>query len=200
VPVPPTVTPDMAPAVVDVLPPRNVTFSYPGVTSGQGNVTWSVIGRAGVGLAIVGVGAFVAYTSMRANSWFGHSLTPNVEAGEVYSHLSVAAELIACLIPTAARFYWRSGEWWTALRGWALMAVALTVVFFAAGGFAVTKLNAGVEARAERSTAGIDLAQRRLDTVSKSRAEECKRRGDRCRKLEADEKAAMDDLTRHGPT
>jgi hypothetical protein len=114
---------------------------------------WLVIGRAGVGLAIVSTGAFIAYTSMRANAWFGHSLTPDPVAGEVYSHLSVAAEVIACLIPTASRFYWQDGDWWTALRGWVLMAVALVVVFFAAGGFAVTNLNAGVEARAERSTA-----------------------------------------------
>jgi hypothetical protein len=157
---------------------------------------WSAVGRAGVGLAIIATGAFIAFTSMGANSWFGHSLTPDPVAGEVYSHLSVAAELIACLIPTAARFYWQSGEWWTALRGWLLLPIVLTVVFFAAGGFAVTNLNAGVEARGERSTAGIALAQRRLDTITKSRTEECKRRGDRCRKLEADEKVATDDLSR----
>jgi hypothetical protein len=97
---------------------------------------WSAIGRAGVGLAIVSTGAFIAYTSMRANSWFGHSLTRDPVAGEVYSHLSVAAEVIACLLPTGIRFYAQEGEWWTALRGWVLMAVALVVVFFAAGGFA----------------------------------------------------------------
>jgi hypothetical protein len=152
---------------------------------------WSTIGRACVGLAIISTGVFIALTSMRANAWFGHSLTPNVEAGEVYSHLSVAAEVIACLLPTGIRFYAQSGEWWTALRGWALMAVALTVVFFAAGGFAVTNLNAGTEARAERSTADTMLAQRRLDTVSKSRAAECAKRGPRCRALEDDEKVAL---------
>jgi hypothetical protein len=155
---------------------------------------WLAIGRAGVGLAIVSAGAFIAYTSMRANSWFGHSLTPDPVAGEVYSHLSVAAEVIACLLPTAIRFYCRDGEWWTALRGWVLMAVALVVVFFAAGGFAVTNLNAGVDARAERSTAEIVLAQHRLDTVTKSRAGECAKRGPLCRKLEAEELAAIASL------
>ena len=57
---------------------------------------WSALGRAGVGLAIVSTGAFIAYTSMRANAWFGHSLTPDPVAGEVYSQLSVAAEVLAC--------------------------------------------------------------------------------------------------------
>jgi hypothetical protein len=112
---------------------------------------WSAIGPAGVGLAIVATGAFIAFTSMRANSWFGHSLTPDPVAAEVYSHLSVAAELIACLLPTGIRFYAQAGERWTALRGWMLMAVALVVVFFAAGGFAVTNLAAGTEARAENA-------------------------------------------------
>jgi hypothetical protein len=155
---------------------------------------WSAIGRAGVGLAVVATRAFIAFTSMRANSWFGHSLTPDPVAGEVYSHLSVAAEVIACLLPTGIRFYAQDGEWWTALRGWVLMTFALAVVFFAAGGFAVTNLNAGVDARAERSTAEIALAQRRLDTVTTSRAAECAKRGERCRKLEAEERDAIASL------
>jgi hypothetical protein len=57
-----------------------------------------------------------------------------------------------------------------------------------------TNLNAGVDARAERSTAEIVLAQRRLDTVTKSRAAECVMRGPLCRKLEAEEQAAIASL------
>jgi hypothetical protein len=58
----------------------------------------------------------------------------------------------------------------------------------------VTNLGAGVEARAERSTSEITLAERRL--FSKSRTAECAKRAPLCRKLEADEKVAMDDLMR----
>src|SRR5215831_7139568 len=102
---------------------------------------WSAIGRAAVGLAIVSTGAFIAYTSMRANAWFGHSLTPDPTAADIYANLSVAAEVLACLIPTGILFYRRSGERFTALRGWLLMVIVLTVAFCAAGGFAVTNLN-----------------------------------------------------------
>jgi hypothetical protein len=102
---------------VEVSPPRRI---------------WPAIGRASVGLGIVATGAFIAFTSIRANAWFGRSLTPDPTAGEIYSHLSVAAEVLACLLPTAIRFYWQNGERWTALRGWTLMTIALTVVFFAA--------------------------------------------------------------------
>jgi hypothetical protein len=137
--------------------------------SGIADRIWSAIGRAAVGLAIIGTGALIAFTSMRANSWFGHLLTPDPVAGEVYSHLSVAAEVIACLSPTAIRFYWHNGERWTALRGGVLIAVALVVVLFAAGKFAVTNLAAGTQARGERSTVDTTLARRRLDTIIKSR-------------------------------
>ena len=155
---------------------------------------WAAIGRTMVGLAIVFTGAFIAFTSMRANSWFGHSLTPDPTAGEVYSHLSVAAEVIACLIPTATRFYWQDGDWWTALRGWALMAVALTVVFVAAGGVAVTNLTAGTEARAERDTQALRDLRVQIASLEKSIASECVKRGDRCRDLEAQRARASDRL------
>jgi hypothetical protein len=121
---------------------------------------------------------------MRANAWYGHSLTPDPVAGEVYSNLSVAAEIIACLIPTAIRFYWQNDEPWTAVRGWALMAVALVVVFFAAGGFAVTNINSGIEARAERETPAIRDLRVQIAGLDKSIVSECVKRGDRCRDLE----------------
>jgi hypothetical protein len=145
---------------------------------------WHAAGRGAVGLAIISTGAFIAYTPMRANAWFGHSLTPDPVAGEVYSQLSVAAEVLACLIPTGVRFYFQSSEPWSAVRGWGLMAISLVVVFFAAGGFAVSNLNAGIEARAERETPAIRDLRTLVTGLDRSIASECTKRGDRCRDLE----------------
>jgi hypothetical protein len=155
----------------------------PGVTASP-NGWWNAIGRGIVGLAIVITGAWIAYQSMKGNAWQGRSLTPDPAAGDIYSQLSVAAELLACLVPVGIRFYYRNGEVWTAVRGWVLMAVPLVVVAFAAGGFAVMNINSGIEARAERETPAMRDLRAQIAGLDKSITGECAKRGDRCRELE----------------
>jgi hypothetical protein len=65
------------------------------------------------------------------------------------------------------------------------MAIALAVVFFAAGGFALTNIASGVEARSERETPATHDLRSEIAGLSRSIEGECKRRGDRCRDLEA---------------
>jgi hypothetical protein len=184
----PTSTPVTQPVTL-VTEPVTATSVTPRVRP-----SWSGIGRGLVGLAIVLTGGFIAFTSMRANSWFGHSMTPDPAAGEVYSHLSVAAEVLATLLPTGIMFYGRDGRLLAAARGWLLMAIALIVVFFAAGGFAMTNLNAGVEARAERESPAIHDLRVLVAGLDKSIASECTKRGAKCRDLEAQRAAANERL------
>jgi hypothetical protein len=47
------------------------------------------------GLTVAGCGVAIAATSIRANSWWG------------------PAEITACVIPTANRFYLQDGDRWT---------------------------------------------------------------------------------------
>jgi hypothetical protein len=170
-----------------------VTVTVAPVTPRVG-FSWSGIGRGLIDLAIVATGGFIAFTSMQANAWFGHSLTPDPAAGEVYSHLSVAAEVLATLLPTGIMFYGRDRRVFTAIRGWALTAIALVVVFFAAGGFAVTNLNASTEARAERETPAMHDLHVLVAGLDKSIASECIKRGAKCRDLEAQRAAANERL------
>jgi hypothetical protein len=170
------VTPVSAPVVasVEVLPPPPT----------QPRRYWTSVGRATVGLAIIGTGAWIAVTSMAANGWFGASISPDPVAGRIYANLSVAAEVMACLIPTGIRFYCNGGERWTAFRGWTLLLICLAVVFLASGGFAISNLNAGIEARAERETSALRDLRTQIASLDKSIAGECVKRGDRCRDLE----------------
>jgi hypothetical protein len=45
-----------------------------------------------------------------------------------------------------------------------------------------------------RVTPAVELAQRTADTLTRSREDECRKRGDRCRDLEAQERKALADL------
>lgn len=92
------------------------------------------------------------------------------------------------------RFYWQAGERVTALSGLALLAIALLVTFFASAGFVLTNLSTGAELRGDRGTPAVALAQRTADTIAKSREDECRKRGDRCRDLETLERKALADL------
>jgi hypothetical protein len=145
---------------------------------------WNAIGRGLIGLVLVGAGVTLAVTSMQANAWSGYSLTTDETAGEIFSRLSVTAEIIACALPSANRFYRQDGAWWTALMGCALMCVALTVVFFAASSFVLTNVSDNVVARAERTTPTIGIAQRALDDAKAARDRECLKVGPICRMRE----------------
>ena len=149
-----------------------------------GGSWWNAIGRGTVGLVLVGAGITLALTSMRANAWFGYSLTADETAGGIFSTLSVTAEVIACTLPTANRFYWQDGDRWTALKGSALMCVALMVVFFAASGFVLTNVSGATDARAERTTPTVEIAQRALNDAKAARDRECGKVGPICRQRE----------------
>jgi hypothetical protein len=160
----------------------------------RGRGLWQTSGRAFVGLVVAGSGVAIAYTSITANWWFGHALAADPTAGEIFGRLSVLAEVVACVLPTVTRFYWEDGDRGTALRSIALMMVALVVVFFSASGFILTNISKGIEVRGERVTPAVQLAQRAADTLAVSRADECRKRGDRCRSIEDQERAALTTL------
>jgi hypothetical protein len=188
--------PATAPSVEIIEPTQSVAImATPHGHLGQGlGSYWRVAGRVATGLVIAGCGIAIAVTSIRANAWFGRSLTTDATAGEIFSHLSVLAEIVACAIPTATRFYWQDGDRRTALKGVALMCLALTVVFFAASGFVLMNVSAGTELRGEWITPAVALAERTVNMLAKSREDECRKRGDRCRDLEAQERKAIADL------
>src|SRR5437867_589831 len=85
------------------------------------------VSRIAVGVVLIGAGLTLAFTSMRANAWFGYALSVDGSAGSIFATLSVTAELIAFVLPTANRFYRDLGERWASLRGWAMALVASAI-------------------------------------------------------------------------
>jgi hypothetical protein len=90
----------------------------------------------------------------------------------------------SCPSRQAGRKPRRLPKLWGAMKGSALMLVALMVVFFAASGFVVTNLSGATEAKAERTTPTVMTAQRALDDAKAARDRECIKVGPVCRQRE----------------
>jgi hypothetical protein len=88
-----------------------------------------------------------------------------------------------------------SGQWARSVIAWCIVwPILFTFALLASTGFAATNLADTIMVRASRNTPTVELAQRLADTLTRSREDECRRRGDRCRDLEALERQALADL------
>jgi len=176
---------DLIPIEVEEIPQSVQRLSTPVHLSVHPNGRWwNAIGRGIVGIVLVGAGITLAVTSMWANAWFGYSLTADETAGRIFATFAVVAEIVACVLPTAIRFYWRDGNWWVALEGGALMCVVLSVIFFAASGFVLTNVSEAIEVRGERVTPTISIARGALNDARAARDRECSKVGPICRQRE----------------
>src|ERR1700719_181667 len=97
-------------AKTTVLPPLPVerpawrtVEHHPAVTHSP-NGWWNAIGRGIVGIMLIGAGVWIVVTSMEANAWQGHAMTVNETAGNIFAKLSVLAEFVASVLPTANQF------------------------------------------------------------------------------------------------
>ena len=67
------------------------------------------------------------------------ALSVDENAGQIFATLTVTAELIAFLMPTANQLYRQIGKRWDAAKGWFILIIASSIVAFAASGFILTK-------------------------------------------------------------
>jgi hypothetical protein len=163
-----TVPEQPEPVRVTLLPPEQPRETW-----------WHAFGRMFVGLVLIGAALMVAYTSMRANGWFGHALSVDAAAGDIFSTLSVTAEVIALFLPVANRLYAQAGERWSATKGWLMAVVASAVVFFAASGFILVNVGDKTAMREQSmaQTPAVEAAQHALDDAKAARDRECTKDG-----------------------
>lgn len=136
-------------------------------------------------LGIVGLGI---------NAWFAWNRGSALPDKVLLSSLGFIAEAIMFFLLSQAKTLWVQRQ-----RGSFIIACFVWLVLFVFAltnslGFASLNLSEAATARAERITPAVSDAQRRLDTLSASRAVECVKRGDRCRALEKEEQSAMEAL------
>jgi hypothetical protein len=87
-----------SPMAAPAIPATPDGHPWPPYASAPGR-GWRAVGRGTVGLAIITTGAWIAYTSMRGNAWFGRSLTRRLGDGRATpGDLKLAERLIMALV------------------------------------------------------------------------------------------------------
>jgi hypothetical protein len=81
------ITRDIAPPLSPSIPAPSVTFTRDMVTVQRDPIPFR-IGRNIVGLVLISAALMVAYTSMRANAWFGYALSIDDNAGQIFASLT----------------------------------------------------------------------------------------------------------------
>jgi hypothetical protein len=134
--------------------------------------------RSAVGLTLIALAFALVYASVRANAWVGYALSADESAGQIFATLSVVAELIAFVMPTANRLYRQAGDRLAAARGSLMTLVASGMVAFAASGFVLINVS---DSGAKRSGPAVEVARRALDDIRAARDRECVKLGPVCR-------------------
>jgi hypothetical protein len=162
--------------------PPSVTKSVTNVTKWPRITTLSV---AAFGLLVTGLGinAMTAW-SQGASDW----------SRPFYFILGIAADLASYVLPSRASILWQQGRQSYSIVAWFMYLFVLAFSLLASTGFAAFNLTETAAVRAERITPASENAQRLADRIAKSRGDECKRRGDRCRELEAQERNVIADV------
>ena len=87
--------------------------------------------RAAGGAALAALAVAVAWFGIRINAWYGGTLGRNSEASTLLSGLSVLADVLALILPTAARTLWTDRRRMAAAVAWTLWTITVAVALMA---------------------------------------------------------------------
>lgn len=137
----------------------------------------------------------LGFIGLGINGWYSYSRGGTDIDKALFLGLGFILEAIMFYLPAQTANLWRTRN----LGGFVFGCVVCVLLFIFAVtnslGFASVNLHEAATERAERITPAISDAQRRLDTLTASRAVECLKRGDKCRQLEKEEQLALQSLT-----
>jgi hypothetical protein len=105
-----------------------------------------VVRMAG-GLVLAAIACAIAWFGLNINAWYGATLGRTAEASLWLAGLSVAADVLALILPAAARTLWQDGKRIEALIAWSLWGSTIVIALMAAVGFASVNIADTMAAR-----------------------------------------------------
>jgi hypothetical protein len=112
----------------------------------------------GTVLAAIAVG--IAWFGLQINAWYGASLGKTTEAGMLLAGLSVAADILALILPAAACALWFERHRAAALTAWAVWTMTIAITLMASIGFASLNIADTIAARAKIAAESGGLSAR----------------------------------------
>src|SRR5262249_17382906 len=134
-------------------------------------------------LHFVAFGLFL--TGAAINGYYTFSQGANSISGWLLMLVGILADIATYSLPARAAQLWQRHRL-ASLTAWFLCLPLVAFAFLNNTGFTSINLSDTARNRASITTPSVDLAQRKADTLTKSREAECNKRGPLCRKLEAD--------------
>ena len=134
------------------------------------------LARAAGGAALAALALAVAWFGIRINAWYGGTLGRTPDASTLLSGLSISADVLALVLPTAARTLWTDRRRMAAAVAWALWTITIAVALMATVGFAALNIADTTAVRAstvtERAglTARIDRLRSERGGIAESRS------------------------------
>jgi hypothetical protein len=122
---------------------------------------------AAAGAALAALAVAVAWFGIRINAWYGGTLGAPPEASTLLSGLSVSADVLALILPTAARTLWTDRRCMAAAIAWALWTITIAVALMATIGFAALDI---ADMTAARLAARIERLRSARGGITESRS------------------------------
>jgi hypothetical protein len=147
----------------------------------------------------------IAGLAIGINAQIGWQFGTTRLASVTFAGLSVAADMLAIVLPSAAVALWWNRRHLLATAAWATWALAVVMAMLASVGFASLHMGDTAAARAaivttaaataDQRTAALDAARVVAQAATVARQAECQKRGPLCRELEHVEQVRMTELT-----
>jgi hypothetical protein len=196
------ITPANAPGVIPLMT-QNVAPASPALAIFRRSQTADRSSQLGAILLLVTFAVAALGVGINAQTGWRFGTTPISAA--TFAGVSVAADVLAIMLPTVAVTLWLRSRWALASAAWATWALSLTLAVLASIGFvnrhvgdaAATRqaVLGTAAARTVQRDAAIAIAQQAAAVAAESRQAECRIRGPRCRALEQEEQARLTELS-----